>query len=125
MRTILITALYLSVMAIFLPSAALAGGPPHRDSYRPYQDHCESRCNPDGRISVTITAGTGNVDAAFHRADVNTLGFGFIAPVTNDITLLARYDHGETEWKSAGHAALFDDSDTDLFTVGLRLYLGH
>lgn len=84
---------------------------------------CANKCsgtvlaNPDGRTSITVTAGMGNLDGLGADTDLSAVGIGLIYPAATNFSFLANWNHSEYE---ANHF----DLDSDLFTVGVRFYLG-
>lgn len=124
------------ILSLALLTAALVVAPPadagpcrgkaqaHRS--QPCGDCVTAIQNPDGRTSITLTAGTGNINGFVLNggADVRTLGVALVYPAARDLSLLARFDHGKTEWDGAPARCGPTDFDSDLWTVGVRLYLG-
>jgi hypothetical protein len=92
----------------------------------PRRDPCVSKCNPDGRTSITLTAGLGSLDGLNQGrdADITALGVSLVYPAAQNMSLLAGYNHSKTEWNGAATRYGLTDWNTDLFTVGLRFYLG-
>ena len=87
-------------------------------------DYCDSKCNPDGRTSITLTGSMGNLDglAGSNSSDLTAVGIALVYPATNNFSLLAGFNHSETEWDVAPR--YLSNWDTDVFTVGVRFYLG-
>lgn len=109
------------VLLLSMASVALA----HPCKPGPRRDPCATKCNPDGRTSITLTGGMGNLDGRA-SADLTTLGVALVYPTTRNVSLLARYDHAKAEWDGAPRYVWPTSSDfsTDLYTVGIRFYLG-
>jgi hypothetical protein len=116
-RTIQIFALMSLLAIVALPaSAAVCKKAPVKT------DTCLSVCNPDGRTSITVTAGLGTLDGfAQDGSDLTQLGVALVYPASNEISLLANWNHSETDWNSYGE---FKNFDANIFTVGIRYYFG-
>lgn len=78
--------------------------------------------NPDGYTNITFTAGLGDFDGITPGgADVTVYGVELVYPVAHNFSLLGKWNHSEMEWNGPA----FADWDTNLYTVGFRLYLGN
>lgn len=121
MKTIRALVLSLVVLAISVPAFAT----PCRHA-RAKTKTVVAYANPDGRTSITLTGALGSLDglSAGRDADLRTLGVALVYPAYRDISFLARYDHSNAEWNGATPRHGLSDFDTDLFTVGVRFYLG-
>ena len=88
-------------------------------------DKCATKCNPDGRTSITLTAGLGALDGLTSdgEADLSSYGLSLVHPATKDWSLLAGYNHTDADWDSSPIFTPFD-LDVDMFTIGVRFYLG-
>jgi hypothetical protein len=125
-----VKAIILSFAMLFAVSCSMtpayAGPCRHATAHHDYAANVV-HANPDGRTSITLTAGTGKLDGlnAGRDSDLRTLGVALVYPASRDLSLLARYDYGKSEWNgSAIRRCDLTNWNTDVFTVGVRLYLG-
>jgi len=81
--------------------------------------------NPDGRTNLTVTLGIGMLDGLSRGddADLQAVGLALVYPATNDLSLLARYDHSDADWNGVTSKWL-TNWRTNVYTVGLRYYFG-
>lgn len=112
-------ALLLSAALLFLVSTATAyadsGGPRRTAKHKCADTYLR---NPDARTSITLTAGTGDVDKGTHEGDVTAFGVGLTYPASSNLSILAGWNRSEVDWNSA-----YLDTEANVFSIGLKFYL--
>lgn len=74
--------------------------------------------NPDGRTSLTLTAGVGTGEGWFHDGDITAFAATLNYPMNDDFSFLAKAEHSEIDW----HANWFPNLKTTVYTAGLRIF---